>query len=187
MERFGLAEWKNRKVSELSKGMAQKAQFIGAIAHHPSVVLFDEPFSGLDPLAQDELLAVMVELKQKGTMVLFSTHIMEHAEKICERILLVNKGKEVVYGPMADIKAKYGRNAVQLEFDGDGSFVKDLDFVASVAAYPRWIEVELKEGTDPDLLFAAVAGRLRMRRFETVSPSLHKIFVRLVGGEANDA
>jgi ABC-2 type transport system ATP-binding protein len=187
MERFGIAEWKNRKVSELSKGMAQKAQFIGAIAHNPSVVLFDEPFSGLDPLAQDELLAVMVELKQKGTMVLFSTHIMEHAEKICERILLVNKGKEVVCGPMADIKAKYGRNAVQLEFDGDGSFVKDLDFVASVAAYPRWIEVELKEGADPDALFAAVAGRLRMRRFETVAPSLHKIFVRLVGGEANDA
>lgn len=187
MERFGIAEWKNRKVSELSKGMAQKAQFIGAIAHHPSVVLFDEPFSGLDPLAQDELLAVMVELKRNGTMVLFSTHIMEHAEKICERILLVNKGKEVVYGPMADIKARYGRNAVQLEFDGDGSFVKDLDFVASVAAYPRWIEVELKEGADPDALFAAVTGRLRMRRFETVSPSLHKIFVRLVGGEANDA
>ena len=187
MERFGIAEWKNRKVSELSKGMAQKAQFIGAIAHNPSVVLFDEPFSGLDPLAQDELLAAMVELKQKGTMVLFSTHIMEHAEKICERILLVNKGKEVVYGPLADIKARYGRNAVQLEFDGDGSFVKDLDFVASVAAYPRWIEVELKEGADPDALFAAVAGRLRMRRFETVAPSLHKIFVRLVGGEANDA
>ena len=187
LERFGIAEWKNRKVSELSKGMAQKAQFIGAIAHNPSVVLFDEPFSGLDPLAQDELLSVMVELKEKGTMVLFSTHIMEHAEKICERILIVNKGKEVVYGPMADIKAKYGRNAVQLEFDGDASFVRNLDFVASVTAYPRWIEVELKEGADPDALFAAVSGRLRMRRFETVAPSLHKIFVRLVGGEGNDA
>lgn len=187
MERFGIADWKNRKVSELSKGMAQKAQFIGAIAHNPSVVLFDEPFSGLDPLAQDELLAAMVELKAKGTMVLFSTHIMEHAEKICERILLVNKGKEVVYGTMSDIKANYGRNAVQLEFDGDGSFVRELDFVASVTAYPRWIEVELREGADPDALFAAVAGRLKMKRFETVAPSLHKIFVRLVGGEGSDA
>ncbi len=183
LERFGLSEWKNRKVQELSKGMAQKAQFIAAVAHNPSVVFFDEPFSGLDPLAQDELLAVMVELKQKGATVLFSTHIMEHAEKICERILLMDKGKEVVYGSMADIKAQYGRNAVQLEFDGDASFVAGLDFVASVVSYPRWIEVELKEDADPDALFRALAGRLRVRRFETVAPSLHKIFVRLVGGE----
>lgn len=182
LERFGLTEWKNRKVSELSKGMAQKAQFIGALAHNPSVIFFDEPFSGLDPLAQDEFLAVMVELKKKGATVLFSTHIMEHAEKICERILLMDKGREVFYGSMAEIKAKYGRNAVQLEFDGDGSFVKDLDFVASVNAYPRWIEVEMKEGVDPDRLYTALAGRLRMRRFQTISPSLHKIFVRLVGG-----
>jgi ABC-2 type transport system ATP-binding protein len=183
LERFGIAEWKNRKVSELSKGMAQKAQFISAIAHHPSAVLFDEPFSGLDPLAQDELLAAIVELKKNGVTVLFSTHIMEHAEKICERILLVDKGREILYGTVSDIKTKYGRNAVQLEFDGDGAFVGDLDFVASVNAYPRWIEVELAEGADPSALFNAVAGRLRVRRFEAVSPSLHKIFVRLVGGE----
>jgi ABC-2 type transport system ATP-binding protein len=184
LERFELTEWKNRKVSELSKGMAQKAQFIGAVAHNPSVVFFDEPFSGLDPLAQDQLLAVMVELKEKGSTVLFSTHIMEHAEKICERILLMNKGKEVFYGSMADLKRKYGRNAVMLEFDGDGSFVKELEFVASINAYPRWIEVELKEGADPDDLFQALAGRLHVRRFETIAPSLHKIFVKLVGGHA---
>jgi len=186
LERFGLSEWKNRKVSELSKGMAQKAQFIGAVAHNPSVVLFDEPFSGLDPLAQDELLAVMVELRDKGATVLFSTHIMEQAEKICERLLLINRGREVFSGTMSEIKTKYGRNAVQLEFDGDASFVAGLDFVASVEAYPRWLEVELKEGADADRLFSAVAGRLRMRRFETVSPSLHKIFVRLIGGAGND-
>ena len=183
LERFGLSEWKLRKVQELSKGMAQKAQFIGAIAHNPSVVLFDEPFSGLDPLAQDELLAVMVELKQKGVTVLFSTHIMEHADKICERILLIDKGKEVVYGSMADIKTRYGHNAVQLEFDGDASFVAGLDFVESVVSYPRWIEVELKDGADADLLFRAIAGQLKVRRFETVAPSLHKIFIRIVGGE----
>lgn len=184
LERFGIAEWKHRKVSELSKGMAQKAQFIGAIAHRPSVMLFDEPFSGLDPLAQDELLGAIVELKQAGATVLFSTHIMEHAEKICERVFLMNKGREVFYGTMADIKAKYGRNAVRLEFDGDSGFVQELPCVASAQAYPRWLEVELKEGSDPDELFRAVAGRLRMRRFETVSPSLHRIFVRLVGSDA---
>ncbi len=186
LARFELSEWRNRKVSELSKGMAQKAQFIGAVAHNPSVVFFDEPFSGLDPLAQDQLLAVMVELKDKGSIVLFSTHIMEHAEKICERILLINKGRAVFYGAVADLKRKYGRNAVVLEFDGDGSFVKDLPFVASVSAYPRWIEVDLKEGTDADALYQALAGRLHVRRFETIAPSLHKIFVKLVGGSTEN-
>lgn len=111
LARFDLLEWKNRKVSELSKGMAQKAQFVGAIAHNPSVVFFDEPFSGLDPLAQDQLLKVMTELKGKGATILFSTHIMEHAEKICERILLMHKGREVLSGTMAEIKTRYGRNA----------------------------------------------------------------------------
>jgi ABC-2 type transport system ATP-binding protein len=139
LARFDLLEWKNRKVSELSKGMAQKAQFVGAIAHNPSVVFFDEPFSGLDPLAQDQLLKVMTELKGKGATILFSTHIMEHAEKICERILLMHKGREVLSGTMAEIKARYGRNAVQLEFDGDAGFIKRLDFVASVSEYPQLV------------------------------------------------
>jgi len=184
LARFDLLEWKNRKVSELSKGMAQKAQFVGAIAHNPSVVFFDEPFSGLDPLAQDQLLKVMTELKGKGATILFSTHIMEHAEKICERILLMHKGREVLSGTMAEIKTRYGRNAVQLEFDGDAGFIKHLDFVASVSEYPRWVEVELKDGVDSDLLYAALAGRLSIRRFETVAPSLHKIFITQIGGLA---
>ncbi len=182
LARFDLMEWKNRKVSELSKGMAQKAQFIGAVAHNPSVVFFDEPFSGLDPLAQDQLLGVMTELKEKGATILFSTHIMEHAEKICERILLMHKGRMVCTGTMGEIKARYGKNAVQLEFDGDAGFIKHLDYVASVSAYPRWIEVELKEGADSNTLYSALAGRLKVRRFETVAPSLHKIFITQVGG-----
>ncbi|MDX9828428.1 MAG: ATP-binding cassette domain-containing protein [Spirochaetia bacterium] len=187
LARFDLLEWKNRKVSELSKGMAQKAQFVGAIAHNPSVVFFDEPFSGLDPLAQDKLLGVMAELKGNGATILFSTHIMEHAEKICERILLMHKGRMVCTGTMGEIKARYGKNAVQLEFDGDAGFIKDLDYVASVSAYPRWVEVELKDGADPNTLYAALAGRINVRRFETVAPSLHKIFITQVGGTAAES
>jgi ABC-2 type transport system ATP-binding protein len=182
LERFGLGGWKARKIDELSKGMAQKVQFIGTVLHDPELVLFDEPFSGLDPLSQDMLLAAMLELRAKGATVLFSTHIMEHAEKICERLLLVDKGREVVTGTLAEVKSRYGRNAVQIEFDGDAAFVSDLSFVAGATAYPRWIEVELAPGSDPDDLFRAVAGRLRVRRFEVVAPSLHKIFIRLVGG-----
>ena len=130
------------------------------------------------------MLKVMTELKGKGATILFSTHIMEHAEKICERILLMHKGREVLSGTMAEIKTRYGRNAVQLEFDGDAGFIKHLDFVASVSEYPRWVEVELKDGVDSDLLYAALAGRLSIRRFETVAPSLHKIFITQIGGFA---
>lgn len=186
LARFDLLEWKNRKVSELSKGMAQKAQVIGAVAHNPSVIFFDEPFSGLDPLAQDQLMEVMTELKKNGATVLFSTHIMEHAEKICERILLMHKGREVLSGAMGDIKARYGKNAVQLEFDGDAGFIKQLDYVASVSAYPRWLEVELKDGADPNALYSALAGRINVRRFETVAPSLHKIFITQVGNAGTE-
>jgi ABC-2 type transport system ATP-binding protein len=187
LERFGILEWKGRKIDELSKGMAQKVQFIATVVHEPRLVLFDEPFTGLDPLSQDVLLEAMLELKRSGVTVLFSTHIMEHAEKICERILLVDKGREVVSGPLAEVKARYGRNAVQIEFDGDGSFVETLPFVESVRLFPRWIEAQLRPSADPDELYRALAGRVRVRRFEVVSPSLHKIFTSLVGEAAPES
>jgi ABC-2 type transport system ATP-binding protein len=180
LERFGILEWRGRKVDELSKGMAQKVQFIGTIIHSPRLVLFDEPFSGLDPVSQDLLLEVMLELKADGVAVIFSTHIMEHAEKICERILLVDRGRELLSGSLAEVKSKYGRNAVQVEYDGDASFIEGLPFVESVTRYPRWLEAELRSGADSDELYRALSGRVRVKRFEVVAPSLHKIFTSLV-------
>jgi ABC-2 type transport system ATP-binding protein len=186
LERFGLSEWRERKVEELSKGMAQKVQFIGAVAHKPQIVLFDEPFSGLDPVSSEILLDAMVSLRDQGRTVLFSTHIMEHAERICNRIFLINKGKEVASGALSDVKSRFGRNSVALEFDGDGSFISGLPFVAAVVDFPRYVEVELKAPGDSDKLFEAIAGRLKVRRFELVQPSLHKIFLSLVGGKEAD-
>ncbi|MBL8966994.1 MAG: ATP-binding cassette domain-containing protein [Spirochaetaceae bacterium] len=187
LERFDLAEWKGRKVEELSKGMAQKVQFIGSVVHDPDLVLFDEPFSGLDPVSQDLLLDAVLDLKRRGKTVLFSTHVMEHAEKLCDRLLLVRKGRELIAGPLAEVKARYGRNAVQVEFDGDASFVEALPCVESVRAFPRWLEVALRGDSRPDELFAALAGRLGVRRFQVMEPSLHSIFVRLVGGDSPEA
>jgi ABC-2 type transport system ATP-binding protein len=184
LERFGIPEWKGRKIDELSKGMAQKVQFIGTVLHEPELVLFDEPFSGLDPISQDTLLDAMLELKAKGVTVLFSTHVMEHAERICERILLVDRGRELVSGSLAEVKASYGRNAVQIEYDGDAAFVEGLGFVESVTRYPRWIEAQLRPGADADELYRALAGRVRVRRFELLAPSLHKIFTSLVGASS---
>jgi len=182
LERFDLADWKGRKVEELSKGMAQKVQFIGSVIHDPDLVLFDEPFSGLDPLSQDLFLKTVLELKGRGKTVIFSTHVMEHAERLCDRLLLVRKGKELVSGSVSAIKERHGKKAVQIEFDGDASFVESLPFVESVRSFPRWIEVSLRGAAGPDELLSAVAGRLSVRRFEVMAPSLHSIFVSLVGG-----
>ncbi|MEN6477398.1 MAG: ATP-binding cassette domain-containing protein [Rectinema sp.] len=187
LARFDLADRGKAKISELSKGMAQKVQFIASVVHDPALVLFDEPFSGLDPMSQEILLAAMVELKNAGKTVIFSTHIMEHAEKICSEIFMVHRGREVASGKLSELKTKYGRNSVQLEFDGDGAFLRDLPCVESVIPYPRWTEVALNQGSSAQELLAAASARLSLRRFELMEPSLHKIFISLAGGSAEEA
>ena len=180
LERFELSDWKGEMVEALSKGMAQKVQFIGSVLHDPDLVLFDEPFSGLDPVSQDTLLEAVLELKAKGKTVLFSTHVMEHAERLCDRILLVRKGRELVSGSLAELKSGYGTNSVQIEFDGDGSFIANLPCVVDVRTMPRWIEASLAEGHGVDELFSALSGRVSVRRFQLMEPSLHALFVSLV-------
>ena len=187
LERFELSGWKNEKVETLSKGMAQKVQFIGSVVHDPDLVLFDEPFSGLDPVSQDLLLDAVLDLKRKGKTVLFSTHVMEQAERLCDNILLVRKGSELVSGSLADLKSRFGSNSVQLEFDGDASFVDALPCVEAVRSLPRWIEATIRSGHSSDELFSAVAGRLGIRRFQLMEPTLHAIFVRLVESDENCA
>ncbi len=186
LERFELSDWRDRKIEELSKGMAQKLQFIGTIIHDPDLVLFDEPFSGLDPVFQDLLLESILEMKERGKTILFSTHIMEHAEKICDRILLIQKGKEIASGSVAELKTRYGDNTVQIEYDGDASFLSELPFVESVDKRPRYVEIRLKPEASADSLLELIAGRLRIRRFELMSPSLHSIFIRLVGNKGEN-
>ncbi|OHD17502.1 MAG: hypothetical protein A2087_06880 [Spirochaetes bacterium GWD1_61_31] len=186
LERFDIADWKERKVDELSKGMAQKVQFIGTVAHDPDVLLFDEPFSGLDPMSQDMLLEAFLELKRAGKTILFSTHIMDHAEKICERILIINKSREVLSGSLAEVKQRYGSPTVRIEFDGDAAFVSGLPFVKACRQFPRALEVELADYEDTDKLYCALAGRVKVRRFEQLEPSLHSIFIRLVGAAQED-
>ena len=187
LAKFGLLEWKDKKVETLSKGMGQKIQFITSVAHDPDILFFDEPFSGLDPVSSDMLREAIQELGAAGKTVLFSTHIMEHAEKICNKIFLIDKGKEVVSGSMEDVKSKYGKNSVSIEFDGDGSFIRELPMVKDIIEFPRYIEVSLNESGGADKLLAALVGKISVKRFELVSPSLHKIFVDLVnGGNLNE-
>lgn len=181
LARFDLAEWKTRTPEALSKGMAQKVQFIASVLHDPEFLFLDEPFSGLDPVSTDVLREAVLELGKKGTTILFSTHNMEVAEKICSRLIIIDHGREVISGSLADIKSRYGHNTVVVEFDGTIDFGSLAGMVRNVSRFPRWVEVELLEGASPQTLLQSLLGQVTVRRFEVVSPSLHRIFVELVG------
>jgi ABC-2 type transport system ATP-binding protein len=156
-------------------------QFIAAVLHEPQLLFLDEPFSGLDPVSTDVLREAVLELGSKGTTVLFSTHTMEVAEKICSRLLIIDHGRELVSGSLPDIKSRYGHNTVVVEFDGTIDFSALSGMVMSTARFPRWMELELSEGASPQALLRVLIGQVSVRRFEVVSPSLHRIFVDLVG------
>lgn len=180
---FSLQEWKYKKVEELSKGMAQKIQFIISVIHEPQILFLDEPFSGLDPISTDFMRETIVNLANSGTTILFSTHIMEQAEKICDRILIMNKGKSVLYGPVDEIKKKLGHTSVIVEFSGDASFIDSLDEVEHIIRYPKYVELTLKENSSTNKLLSKLTSHLTIRKFEIVSPSLHSIFVSQIKGE----
>jgi ABC-2 type transport system ATP-binding protein len=181
LARFDLSEWKTRTPDSLSKGMAQKVQFIASILHDPEFIFLDEPFAGLDPVSTDVLREAVLELGGQGKTILFSTHNMEVAEKICSRILVIDHGREVISGSLAEIKSRYGHNTVVAEFDGTLDMNALSALVKDVQRYPRWVEIELAAGASPQDLLKVLVGQVAVRRFELVSPSLHKIFVEIVG------
>jgi ABC-2 type transport system ATP-binding protein len=181
LERFELGEWRRRKIEELSKGMSQKLQFIVAVLHDPEILFLDEPFAGLDPVSTESLREAVLELSRRGKAVLLSTHIMDQAERMCSEILIIDHGREVLSGTVESVKARFGKNSVVIEFDGDPEVVRSSGMVSRLISYPRWVEAELAEGCSADGLLAALVGRLSIKRFEVMAPSLHKIFVRQVG------
>ena len=181
LERLELDEWKDKKVEDLSKGMQQKAQFITTVLNEPDVLILDEPFSGMDPVNQEIFRELLLEINRKGTTLIFSTHVMESAERLCNQIALIDKGRAVLNGSLASIKEKFGSNTVQLEFDGDGAFLESMPGVERLHAYERFVEINLAEGHNPQGLLEAAAGRLQVRRFEVMEPTLHNIFIDQVG------
>jgi len=186
-ERLELAAWMDKKVEELSKGMQQKVQFIAGILHDPEFVILDEPFAGLDPANADILKDVLIEQRKAGKTILFSTHRMDQVEKLCDSICLIDHGRAVLQGELRAVKSRFGRNHVQIEYEGDGDFLPSLPPVQSVHNFGNYVEVELKPGADPQQLLLAVAGRARINRFELAEPSLEKIFIDTVrqNGKSN--
>jgi ABC-2 type transport system ATP-binding protein len=182
LERFGLKNDGYRKIEELSKGNQQKIQLIIALQHQPQLLILDEPFTGLDPVNQVLLKDVLLELRRTDAAIIFSTHQMEQVEKLCDHICLINKGKQVLGGALADIKQQYGSNTIRLEYDGNGEFLKSLPLVRTADVYQNYAELELVDIGRSSEFFAEVNDRLQVRKFEIVEPSLNSIFINVVGG-----
>jgi ABC-2 type transport system ATP-binding protein len=181
-ERLEISEKLASKVEELSKGMQQKIQFIAALLHSPDFIIMDEPFAGLDPVNADLLKNVLLEMKKQGKTILFSTHRMDQVEKLCDSICLINKGKPVLSGNLKQVKAQYGKNNIQIGYDGgDGNFLEHNTLVRSFNDYGNYVEVRLAPGADPQQLLRMAADHSRINRFELMEPSLEEIFIEVVG------
>jgi len=181
LKRLKLSEWKTKKSSELSKGMQQKVQFITTVLHEPDLLILDEPFSGLDPVNVDLLKEIVLELKQAGKTIIFSTHQMEVAEKICDDICLINRSRKILEGSIRSVKAGFGRNAVALRLTGGEEVLGDRALVSRVERHSDGLEALLAESASAQqLLQRLVAAGAGVERFEMIEPSLHDIFIEKV-------
>src|SRR5437899_7075010 len=192
LERLGLADWRLRKVSDLSKGMQQKVQFISTVLHDPDLVILAEPFSGLAPVNSQVLRDTVVDYRRRGKTVLFSTHTIDHAEQLCDRLCIIARGRKLVDGTLAEVKSTHGGKHLIVAFDGSQGNAQrifaDRRLVAKSQDFGQQAELELTNGADAQaILKALVNSGARLARFELASPTLHKIFVDLVGPEAATA
>ncbi len=178
LELLGLAERAAEKLESYSKGMQQKVQFLATILHHPRLLILDEPFSGLDPLNVDLLKQIVLERQREGATVLFSTHMIEDAERLCERVCMIAGATKVLDGTVSEVKAASGRREVAIRYEGSGAFLDAPGLVDRVSDHGRYVEVRMADGADAqDLLRRAVADEVRISRFELIEPSLREIFI----------
>jgi ABC-2 type transport system ATP-binding protein len=190
MERLGLRtadkDWGTAKIDDLSRGMQQKVQFIGTLLHEPELIVLDEPFSGLDPINAQALKDTVVELRRKGRTVIFSTHLMDNAERLCDAVCIIARGEVVLDGALGEVKASHGGRHVALSIEADNGTVArvfaDPKLVRRVDDSNRYLEIELADGADPqELLRRVVQAGALVQRFELIQPSLHQIFLDRVG------
>jgi ABC-2 type transport system ATP-binding protein len=181
LERMGLAAWIDRKVDALSKGMAQKIQFIAAVLNQPEILILDEPFTGLDPVNVEVVKDAVLDLKKAGTTIVFSTHDMGVAERLCDRIFMIFKGRKVLDGTLDEIQSNYGHDTIRLRCGDRGSALEGLDRIEEINDHGNIQEVKWRG--DPQDLLEALAARTQIMHFEITRPSLHDIFVRIAAPE----
>jgi len=182
--RMDILDALDKKTQELSKGMQQKIQFIATLLHDPGLVVMDEPFSGLDPVNTTLLQDALLDLKSRGKAILFSTHRMDQVEKLCDAICLINRGEAVLNGKMREVKSRFGRNHLIVEFEGSAEFLKS-DEIAECNNYAGRAEIKLKPGGDAQKILHQAASMAAIYRFDLVEPSLEEIFIQTVGGKAD--
>jgi ABC-2 type transport system ATP-binding protein len=182
LARLKLDDRKAARTETLSKGMQQKIQFIATVMHEPDLLILDELFSGLDPVNVELMKEVVLELKAAGRTIIFSTHMMEHAEKLCDDICLINRSRKVLEGTLREVKRGFGAGAVALRAEGADDALRDPALVRAVRPGADFSEVVLAEGTDPQELLRRLLGAgARISKFEQIEPSLRDIFIAQVG------
>lgn len=186
LQRMDLTDWANKKVETLSKGMAQKVQFISAVIAEPELVILDEPFTGLDPVNMNVLRDVVLDLRRGGATVIFSTHDMAVAEQMCDFIFMIFKGEKVLDGTLESIQGAYGLDTIRVKVEGDGFDPGAIKGVEKVADFGRLQELRISPETDAQDLLSALMARGKVTHFELARPSLHDIFVRIAGPEARE-
>ncbi len=181
LDRMGLSEWIDKKVDALSKGMAQKVQFIASVLNAPELLILDEPFTGLDPVNAEVLRDAVLDLRRAGTTVVFSTHDMSVAERLCDRIFMIFKGRKVLDGTLDEIQANYGHDTIRVRTEAGMAALDGLDGIMEINDLGNYQEVRWRG--DPQDLLPALAARTRISHFEVTRPSLHDIFVRIATPE----
>lgn len=179
LDKMGMLQHKDKKISELSKGMQQKIQIIAAIIHDPDFIILDEPFSGLDPVNMKLVKELIMELGKEGKTIIISTHMMDQVERMCSRIFMIHKGEGVLYGKIEEIKSRYGKNTVLLEFEGE---LKNIQGIKKMNNSGNYAELILEPGADPTEVLKKLAEMVRINKFELSMPSLNEIFIRVVEG-----
>lgn len=186
LKRFDLTSWGNKKVEALSKGMSQKVQFIATIIDKPKIVILDEPFSGLDPVNSEVIKAAVLELQARGSTIIFSTHDMGMAEKMCDFIFMIHKGKKVLDGTLTAIQDKYGTDTIRLQTENGKSAYQDISGIEKVNDYGQMQELRITPDADTQEILSKVMSKTRVIKFEIAKPSLHDIFIRIASPEEKE-
>jgi ABC-2 type transport system ATP-binding protein len=186
LEKFELADRRNSKLEDLSKGNQQKIQFISTVIHDPDFIILDEPFAGLDPINTNLLKEIILDFKNREKVIIFSTHLMDFAEKMCDHLAMIEKGRIILDGALNEIKANYGRKNVSINYDGDISFLKDHPIIEKIVDYGNITSIRVKDPEQTqELLKLLVDNKVKIKKFDANEISLQEIFIGLAGRDEN--
>jgi ABC-2 type transport system ATP-binding protein len=186
LERLDLGDWANKKIETLSKGMGQKVQFISTVVAKPELIILDEPFTGLDPVNVEAIKDAVLELKSQGATVIFSTHDMNVAEKMCDFIFMIFKGRKVLDGTLVSIQDRYGSDTLRVRTEDGSSSLRNIEGVEKITDFGKLQELKIRADFDYQRIVTEILSRTRLYSFELSKPTLYDIFLRIAGPDAKE-